>query len=233
LFLFLLILYLFWLLGLAGSKLLHQTRLLFPAFAFFALFAALVLERLGTLDLPQFSLQRFTRMLVVLVLGLTLLSYVLGFASDSPLPYLAGAQTRSEWLARHLGEYYRATQFVNQLPRDAKLLALWEPRAYYIRRTVQPDAILDAFPRVVAQTREADAIVRAWKESGYTHVLLNRHGLNLMLTSQYDPIAAGDARVLQEILMTHARQIYGAPLEIIGGAIPRAAEEPYAVYELR
>ncbi len=229
---FSLALYLFWLFGLAGSKLLQQTRLLFPAFAFFALFASIALERLHALDLPQFSLQRFARMLVALVLGLTLVSYVLGFASDNPLPYLAGAQTRSEFLAWHLGEYYKAVQFANQLPRDAKLLALWEPRAYYIRRAVQPDAILDAFPRVVAQTRDADAIARAWKESGYTHVLVNRHGLNLMLTSQYDPIALADAQVLQKILTTHARQVYGAPLEIVDGAIPRAGEEPYAIYEL-
>ncbi|MBI3742119.1 MAG: hypothetical protein HY257_10255, partial [Chloroflexi bacterium] len=116
---------------------------------------------------------------------------------------------------------------------NAKILLLWEPRAYYLQRAHQPDSILDAFPHTLAQTREADAIARAWQESGYTHILLNRNGLDLLLTSQYDPISLEDARALEKILAQHARQIFGAPLEIVNGAIPRAAEEPYALYELK
>ncbi len=226
-------LYAFWLLGIAGSKLLQQTRLLFPAFPVFALLAALAFEKLAALDLPQFSLQRFTTMLVIVILGLTLSSYLLGFAAVNPLAYLTGAESRGAFLARHLGAYDRAAQFINaQLPRDARVLALWEPRAYYLQRALQPDSILDAFPRVVARTRDADAILREWQRAGYTHVLLNRHGLNLLLTSQYDPISPADARVLQTILATRAMQLTGAPLEFIDGAIPNAEKEPYAIYQL-
>lgn len=230
---FALVLYLFWLLGIAESKLLQQTRLLFPTFPLLALAAALAFDRLGDLDLPQFSLQRFMRLLVLLILGLTGLKYALAFAAHSPLPYLAGAESRADFLAANLGEYNRAVQFINsQLPRESQVLALWEPRSYYLRRAVQPDAILDSFEHLLWQTRDPDAIALIWQRAGYTHVLLNRQGLNMMLTSQYDPIDVDDAIVLQTTLERHARLLYGEPLRITGGQVIRADVAPFAVYVL-
>jgi hypothetical protein len=121
--LFTLLLYLFWLIGVAQSKLLMQTRLLFPAFPAFALLAALAYERLSAFDLQQFSLQRFTRLVMLLVLGLTALGYAIGFASSGTLAYLVGAESRAAYLARQLGAYDAALRFVNtQLPRDARVI---------------------------------------------------------------------------------------------------------------
>jgi hypothetical protein len=232
--LFSLILYLFWLLGVAQSKLLLQTRLLFAAFPTLALAAAVAFDRLRPLDLPQFSLQRFARLVIALVFALTLSSYALAFASNSLLAYLVGAESRADYLARTLGAYDRAAQFIaKQLPADARILALWEPRSYYIQRAIQPDAILDQFPYLLAQTRDADAIARRWQSEGYTHVLLNRQGLNAMLTSQYDPVSLDDVRVLQQVLARHAQAIHGEPLEIVNGAIKNADAAPYVLYALR
>lgn len=233
LFLFSLILYLFWLVGIVESKLLIQTRLLFPAFPALAILAAVALDRLAAFDHPKFSLHRFARMLVALVFLLTFTSVTLAFAANNPLAYITGAVSRDKFLDGALGDYYRATHFINtQLPTNSKTLALWEPRSYYINRAIQPDAILDIFPHQLWQTRDPDAIGRAWQSAGYTHVLLSRRGLNVLFTSQYDPISLADVRVLQTLLAQRARLIYGEPLETLGKEIANAERAPYAIYAL-
>ncbi len=231
------ILYLFWLAGLAESKLLLETRLLFPAFPTLAVAAAVAFDRLAVIDLPQFSLQRFARLLVLLVLGLTAFSYALGFASVNAFGYLAGFESRDVYLARALGGYYAAIQFVNTLPPNSKTLFLWEPRSYYARRTVQPDAILDAFAHLHSQFHDADSLAAALRQQGYTHILLSRVGLNYLLQTAYDPIAANDTQMLQDLTVRDLKQVYGkTPFEIVmrGGAptLLGASNDQYAVYEI-
>jgi hypothetical protein len=166
--------------GVAQSKLLMQTRLLFPAFPAFALLAALAYERLSAFDLQQFSLQRFTRLVMLLVFGLTALGYAIGFASGGTFAYLVGVESREAYLARHLGAYGAALRFINtELPRDARIVFLWEPRSYYAARATQPDAILDAWAHLRWQYHDAATIAGEWRARGYTHVLLHRAGIGL------------------------------------------------------
>ncbi len=235
--LFSLALYLFWLVGVAQSKLLIQTRLLFPAFPAFALLAALAYERLSAFELPQFSLQRFTRLVMLLVLGLTALNYAIGFASSGALAYLVGAESRAAYLARHLDEYGAAVRFINtQLPRDARVLFLWEPRVYYVERAAQPDSILDVWMHLRWQYGEAGAIAAELRARGYTHLLLNRAGLDYILQTGYDPISLEDVRALEEWL-ARLSQVYGkTPLQIVvregKPTVPNAASDGYAIYLL-
>jgi hypothetical protein len=237
LFLFSSILYLFWLLGVAQSKLLMQTRLLFPAFPAFALLAALAYERLSAFDLPQFSLQRFARLVMLLVFGLTALGYAIGFASGGTFAYLVGVESREAYLARHLGAYGAALRFINtELPRDARIVFLWEPRSYYAARATQPDAILDAWTHLRWQYHDSATIAAELRARGYTHVLLHRAGLDYFLQSGYDPISLDDVRALEELL-ARADQVYGkTPLQIVTRegkpAVLNAAEDAYAIYAL-
>lgn len=238
LFFFSTILYLFWLLGVAQSKLLMQTRLLFPAFPAFALLAAIAYERLSVFDLPQFSLQRFVRLVVLLVLGLTALGYTIGLASSGTLEYLVGVESRAAYLARNLGEYGAVIRFINtQLPRDARVLFLWEPRIYYAERAAQPDSILDVWAHFRWQYRDADAIAAELLARGYTHILLSRAGLDYILQSGYDPVSLDDARALEEWLARYAKQVYGkTALQIVmredKPAVIHAASDEYAIYAL-
>lgn len=238
LFLFSLLLYLFWLFGVAQSKLLMQTRLLFPAFPAFALLAALAHERLSALDLPQFSLQRFTRLVVLLILGLTALGYAIGFASSGALAYLVGAESRAAYLMRNLGEYGAAIRFINtQLPRDAHVLFLWEPRVYYAERAAQPDSILDAWAHLRWRYRDVEAIAAELRARGYTHILLSRAGLDFILQSGYDPVSLDDARALEELLARYANQVYGKTSlhSVVREGRPSLASttnDAYAVYEI-
>ncbi|MBI4790881.1 MAG: glycosyltransferase family 39 protein [Chloroflexi bacterium] len=235
---FVAVLYATWLLGVAQSKLLSQTRLLFPIFPIVAILAADAFERTAALTLPQFSLHRFTTLLIGLVLTLTAASNTLSFFSDRPLDYLLGYETRDQYLARHLGDYYTVARFVNtSLPAGARILFLWETRAYYVQRSVEADAILDRWPHLQWQFRNADAIAFELRRAGYTHVLLNRGGLDYLLQTGYDPITSDDLTALQDLVADHLKPVYGStPFLIVTRngkpAVLDADKQPYAVYAL-
>jgi 4-amino-4-deoxy-L-arabinose transferase-like glycosyltransferase len=235
---FALVLYLFWLAGLAGSSLLWQTRLLFPAFPVLALGAAVACDRLKAFDMPQFSIRRFARLVIVLVLGFTAFQYVVSFAGSDTLMYLSGAETRDAFLARNLGEYQTVVKYVNdRLPANSNILFLWEPRSYYVQRQVQPDVILDALVHLRWQYHDPDAIAAALQNAGYTHLLLSRAGLDYQLQTSYDPISAEDVNVLEALVSRHFRQVYGQkPLQIVmrndKPAVLDAESDPYALYEI-
>jgi hypothetical protein len=231
------VLYVMWLIGVAQSKLLWQTRLLFPAFPVLALLAGEAFERLARLEVPQFSVQRFTMLVIGLVLGLTTFSYALAIAGDSPFAYIAGFESRRAYLTRALGSYYAAAEFANdKLSKDARVLFLWETRPYYFQRAVDEDAILDRWARL-HRLGDADSIAVELGVRGYTHVLLYRGGLDLILQTGYDPAPAEDMRTLQDFVTRYLRPVYGrTSFQIVTRgdkpAVLNAPEEPYTVYEI-
>lgn len=231
------ILYLFWLTGIAESHLLWQTRLLFPAFPVFALLAAHALDRLRGFDLPQFSAHNFARLVIAAVLGLTFAGYALSFIKDNPFHYLAGYETRDAYLARHLGGYYSAAQFINtQLLASARVLYLWEPRGYFAQRDVLPDSILDKVAHLDWKYGDAARTAEALRAEGYTHILLNRAGLDFHLQSDDDPLTLKEINLILELTTQYLKPVYGAiPLQIEMRDGKRrlvgASDEPYAVYE--
>lgn len=234
------VLFAFWLLGVAQSKLLWQTRLLFPAFPLLAILAAEGWRRLSQLELPQISAQRFASLVIALVLGLSVVSHTLATVRDRPFEVLLGFEAREEFLARFLGPHYAMAAWINtNLPQNARIVSLWEPRAYYIDRRIEPDAILDRFAHLNFLYRgDADAIAEMWRREGFTHVLLFRAGLNDMLQTGYDPIGASEVQTLQELEAKHLRLVYDEALLNVNTVSGRFALEnwqahPYAIYELR
>lgn len=229
----------FWLMGVAQSNLLWQTRFLFPAFPFFSLLAAEGWNRLAQLNVRQFSLQRFAGLVLALALGLNLLSNVLVMVRNRQLDVLLGLESRQEFLARNLGAHYAAAQWVNaNLPSNAQVVSLWEPRAYYMERAVEPDSILDRFAHLQFRLGDADKIADEWQQRGLTHVLLWRAGLNDLLQSGYDPIGEREMSTLHELEAKRLHLVYDhAPLGLtIQNARPALTDweaEPYAIYEIR
>ncbi|MDE3091098.1 MAG: glycosyltransferase family 39 protein [Chloroflexota bacterium] len=233
--------YAFWLVGAAASRGLTQTRLLFPAFPALALVAAIALNELPVLDLPRFSLARFTELLVSIVLALTLLAQTLDFVALNPLLYLSGFETRDAYLAQRLtpNGYWDALQFLGRLDTP-KVFFLWEPRAYYAPDPVmaQPDEILDAFAHLRYLYRDAAGIAKALRVEGYRYILLNHWGLDFQLADKATGLSASDVQILQELTTRYARQVYGTlPLDYTEDAagnvkVVGVDREAYAVYAL-
>ncbi len=197
--------YILWLNGLARTAMLLRTRFLFLVFGVVAVLGGVALNRLRMLRRPQLAVDWVARVVMSLTLALLLFSLLVNFLRINPLPVILGLESRDDYLTRRLGLYYVAIQDVNQeLPPDAVVLFLWEPRSYHCRVRCWPDAMLDRFLHAThLYGYDADAISDVWRAEGVTHVLLHQAGLDLLLEAGFDPITAADLRVLAELQSRH------------------------------
>ncbi len=192
--------YLFWTIGVIFSAGLRQSRLLLPAFVALCPALAWIWQDLKRLDHPQFSLQRFLNLTLGLVLLFGLLSQLLTSLPRAPLGYLLGNQTRSDYLLNQLGVHYLVMEELNtQLPPDAVIAFLWEPRSYYCNLDCRPDSILDTFSHLEHLYGNAADITRSWQKDGITHVLLHQAGLDFVITAETPWVAPHDIKTLEEL----------------------------------
>ncbi len=179
--LYALVAYAFWMWGAITSSGLWQSRLLLPAFVALCPLLAWLLQATEQWDHPQFSTRRFLNLAIAFVLALVLLGQFSHWLTINPLPYLLGGESRDGYLLRRLGPHYAAMQSINELPENAVVTFLWEPRSYYCQRDCRPDTILDKFGHLVYLHGDAAGIAQAWRTEGVTHVLLWRLGLDFVL----------------------------------------------------
>jgi 4-amino-4-deoxy-L-arabinose transferase-like glycosyltransferase len=173
----------FWTLGVVWSRALWQSRLLLPGLVALAPVAGWLWADLPRFDRPAFSLSRFANLGLGLTLALTLIDISLLTLKIDPLPYLTGLESEEAYLTRRLGSHYAALDHLNEtLPAGAVVAFLWEPRSYFCRVECRPDSILDEFPHLVDRYRSAPAIAAYWRQSGVSHVLIHRTGLNFVLS---------------------------------------------------
>ena len=192
--------YLAWTWGVVVSRSLFQSRLLLPCFVALAPALAVALDALRALDRPQFSLHRFIWMTVAIVLSLNVVYQGLDFLRTDPLPYLAGRESRDEFLTRNLGRHYTMMRYVNEnLPSEAKVLFLWEPRSYYCQRQVQPDPVLETWKHLLYKYGSVGAIAQHLADEGYTHILLHQKGLEFMIRTKLDPITDEDVHLWENL----------------------------------
>lgn len=185
--------YAVWVAGVVWSAGLWQSRLLLPAFVALCPALAWLLVDLAHLDHPQFSLQRFLSLFIGVVLLLGLVDQLgsnqtggqTGWLFYQPWRYLVGDESRADYLTRRLGAHYAAMEAVNQLPPEAVVVFLWEPRSYYCERDCRPDSILDRYNHLqYLYSPNAEAIAARWKQDGVTHVLVFKLGLDFMLAEE-------------------------------------------------
>ena len=203
--------YALWLNGLARTALLLQTRLLFLVFGVVAVLGGVALDRLTTLHSPRLDVGWLARAMVSLALALTLFSTLAWFLQVNPLPVILGLESRDDYLGRRLGWYYVAVEDLNrELPPDAVVLFLWEPRSYHCRVECWPDALLDCFLHTThLYGRNAGAIAAAWRSQGVTHVLLHRAGYEAILEASFDPVTPADEETLAALVAEYLQPVAG------------------------
>ncbi|MDY7080306.1 MAG: glycosyltransferase family 39 protein [Chloroflexota bacterium] len=173
--------YFVWVLGVASSRSLFQSRLLLTGLVTLCPALAYVYDSLRRFDRPGFSLHRFVGLALTLVLLFNVVYQALDLIRLRPLPYLVGQESREEFLTRRLGGYYLAMQAVADLPDDARVQFLWEPRSYYSGRVVQPDSILETWKYLCDRHhRDTGAIAADLRGQDVTHLLLHVTGMNLV-----------------------------------------------------
>jgi hypothetical protein len=94
--------------------------------------------------------------------------------------------------------------YVNrELPPDAVVLFLWEPRSYHCQIECRPDALLDRWLHTThVYGHDAATIADAWRADGVTHVLLCRTGYEAIAAAGFDPVTEADRAALTTLLST-------------------------------
>ncbi len=198
----------FWVIGVIGSASLWQTRLLLPALVLLVPPLAAALRNLSRFDLQSFSLRRITTIVVALVLALTFIAQTVSVMAMNPLAYMIGAESREHFLTRDMGDHADALLAINQLPTNARVQFMWEPRSYLAQRSVRADPLLDALPHLVATNGSLDAGVQQMKRDGFTHVLVYETGARFTFDNIRDEFSADDARNLATLERDHMRVVY-------------------------
>ncbi|RMH01443.1 MAG: phospholipid carrier-dependent glycosyltransferase [Chloroflexi bacterium] len=200
--------YALWLMGLARSALLLQTRLLLPVFGITAVLGGGAISRIRHLRRPELAVDWLVQVLVTLTLGLMLFTQVNEFVLTNPLPVIIGLEENGRFLTRQLGIYQQVMDDINQLPDDSKIIFLWEPRSYACQVTCLPDALLDRWLHLTQhEAATADEIANQWRAEGITHVLLHQEGLDFIVEAGFDPIRSQDLAILAELQTSHLQEI--------------------------
>jgi hypothetical protein len=172
----------------AGSQ---QMRFLLSAYPILSLMTAATLLGLEShLRLPL----KFPRLTAAVTAGMvaTTLVYVSIFTLEAqPYAVLTGAESRDDYLLRKSYDFRAMTYIRKTLPREARVLELWDGQSYYCGGRCLPDAGQVQAVYVYQKAPTVEAMTTALESNEVTHILIDLEGLNFLLG--HDPKGTHDA----------------------------------------
>ena len=189
-----------WAVGVINSLSLWQARLLLPAMIPFAIPTALGWDAIKSFDSSKFRVSFFANTMIAAVISLTVFDTGIFVLQRNPLGVAFGAQSRAGYIARVNPSYAALMQIMDELPEDASVYNLFEPRSYGLPRRTQPDAINYNFSHDLYLYKHPTDILQHWKALGYTHVLVYERGLILGADDPESQLTPARRAALQETL---------------------------------
>lgn len=189
-----------WTFGVISSAALWQSRYLFPAVMALTIPTALAWDSLRQFDTSRFRISFLVNMLVATVLALTIIDNMVFVLQRNPLAVAFGAQSRERYIERVNPSYAALMKLMDELPSDAHVLNLFEPRSYGLPRNIQPDVINSNFAHDLYLYQTPEVIIQQWKSRGYTHVLVYERGLNFMAENASNKFTTSAQKALSETL---------------------------------
>jgi hypothetical protein len=126
-----------------------------------------------------------------------------------PVKVMLGVESREAWLSRTERGHGAIAHANAELPDDARILALWSTRLFYLKREVIVSGPADV-PWIRDRVREAgslEALVADLKERGVTHLLFDAKDFQARVME--GPSRAdwtdGELQVLHDLLDDHAQ----------------------------
>lgn len=164
--------------GLAGlwSAHLTQTRLYAVIFPAGAVLVGAGFDALRAFRNRFFRLQNLILGLVLLVGMLNVIQVVSEDLRAGTARHLLGVIDDREYLANNLGWYAAAADDPEGNSGDLKMVLLWEPRGYYCLPDCDSDEIIDRWHSELRLYGSGPAVIRSWKDQGFTHLLYHRAG---------------------------------------------------------
>lgn len=189
-----------WTVGVINSSALWQGRLLFPALIPFAIPSAVAWDSLKMFDTPRLRISFLVNASIVVVLTLSVFDNAMFVLQRNPLAVAFGAQSRERYIERINPSYAALMSLMDELPSNARVYSLFEPRTYGLPRPTQPDAIIYNFADDVYRYKTSDGILAHWKSKQYTHVIVYERGLDFMIDSGSTKFSLATQSTLQETL---------------------------------
>ena len=208
-----------WTFGVINSISLWQARLLLPALIPFAIPTALGWDAINVLDSSRFRISFFANAVVAVVIALSLFDNGMFVLQRNPLAVALGVQSRAGYIARVNPSYAALMNAMNELPSNAYVYSIFEPRSYGLPRRTQPDAVNYNFSHDLYLYQTPAEVIRHWKRQGYTYIILNERGLSLGADDPFDKFNAARRAALQETL---------AMLEFIN----QTPDKAYSIYRI-
>ncbi len=162
------------------AYLLIQTRLYVAFFPAWALMGAAGFEHVASLRAYQVRFHRLLGAAVVLSLALNALEMGHEAIARRDLAFLSGQMDSQQYWEHVLGDYPKAMQAIQELPEGASVLLLWDTRGLLCWPKCDPDEVIDRWYDDIHRYQTADRILQAWREQGYTHLLLHRRGMDFV-----------------------------------------------------
>jgi len=187
-----------WTVGVINSANLFQTRLLLPALIPLAIPLALGLNSLYRLDTTRLRISFIVRSMLTFMVVVNLLNFSLQILARNPLSVAIGITSREEYAEKRQPGYAHALALMKNVPANAKVYFLFEPRSYGINIQVQPDAINANFSHDMWLYKTPEKIIAAWQQQGYTHILLSRSGADFIFQNEsFSP--SGEEAILKQV----------------------------------
>ena len=208
-----------WTFGVINSSALWQSRLLFPALILFAIPTVLGWDAVKQFDTSNLRINFLINTVIAIILILTIFDNGIFVLQRNPLAVAFGAQSRERYIERVNPSYAALMHILDELPPNAYVYSLFEPRSYDLPRRIQPDAILYNFAHDQYIYQTSAEIIQHWKAKGYTHILVYERGLDFMLENRPDRMTP----VLQAA--------FGETIEKLK-LISQTTDKVYTIYEI-
>ena len=189
-----------WTLGVINSTALWQARLLFPALIPFAIPTALAWDALKTFDTPRLRISFIGDALIALFIVLTLVDNTIFVVQRNPLAVGTGAQSREGYIERVNPSYAALMTLMDELPADAHVYSLFEPRSYGLPRSTQADPIVYNFAHDAHLYKTPADIIQHWKSEQYSYILVYERGREFQSNSASYKFTPATQKLLQETL---------------------------------
>ncbi len=162
-----------------GEKLI-QTRLYFVIFPAWALLCASGYMTISKVKAPGIRFGNISAAFIVMALAFNTFFSVVNLLRSGAALAALNPEMGQSYRENNLGAYVLAMQALKTLPEDARIVMLWETRGFECLPKCDSDEVIDRWPSDWASQRDQVAIVKAWKEQGYTHLLINQLGADFV-----------------------------------------------------
>lgn len=134
------------------------------------------------------------------------------------IPYALGTISGKEYLEYNLNEYYKTVTFINeQLPRDAKILFVYEARTLYVKRDVIANTVHNFSPlyEIARRSNSAAEIIAKLKEEGIEYVFVNEIELQRLEKTFGDYYPYDDFKKINPLLQEFFSTIFDKKIFLI------------------